>query len=257
MLNIAVTEEEIEAAEKLRAQGEFATVLALTQDMLNRATDDETRMRLLFNVVNCSTRLGEDNLTDEAIGELDKLPDPKMSRFFIHLIQSIAYIDLERAKEALDLIDANLKSEYMEREDFQVWKYEQLAYKGRALAFLARCEESLAALAQAHKMYPGGKREADILVDQANCMMALERYEEAYITACQVQRLDSGELATLAMQYMAECRMWQGRVQESLELYRELLKRLPCRLVQEERIQTGIKNGMTYLEKLRPQGKPS
>jgi len=257
MSDVAVREEEIEAVERLRGQGNFATALALSQDMLNRAHNDETRMRLLFNVVNCSTRLGAKNITDEAVKELDKLPDPKMSRVFVNMIQAVSYLALGRAQEALDLIDANLMSELMEREDFQIWKYEHLATKGRALTYLARCEDALASLEQAHRMYPDGTKEADILIDQANCMMALKQYEEAYVTANQVQRWDSGEIAALAMQYMAECRMLQGRVQESLALFGDLQKRLPCSLVNEERILTEIKNGMDYLEKLRPQGKPS
>jgi hypothetical protein len=32
-----------------------------------------------------------------------------------------------------------------------------------------------------------------------------------------------------------------------MNLYRELQKRLPCRLVDEERVETGIRNGMAYL----------
>lgn len=257
MSDTAVTEEKIEAVERLREQGDFATALALFQDMLNRTNDDETRMRLLFNVVNCSTRLGAKNIMDEAVKELDKLPDPKMSHLFVYMIQAVSYLALGRAQEALDLINANLMSEFMGREDFQVWKYEHLATKGRALTYLRRCEEALDSLAQAHRMYPDGTKEADILIDQANCMMALKRYEEAYVMANQVQRRDSGEIAVLAMQYMAECRMLQGRVQESLVLFSDLQKRLPCSLVNEDRILTEIKNGMDYLEKLRPQGEPS
>jgi tetratricopeptide (TPR) repeat protein len=257
MSEIVVTEEEIEAAEKLRGQGEFATALALTQDMLNRTQDDGMRMRLLFDVLYCSTQLFLDNITDDAIRELDKLPDPKMSRVFVNFIQAISYIAHGMAQEGLDLIDANLRSEYMNRDDFQIWKYKHLAYKGSALIWLARPDEALALLADAHAMYPDGEREISILVNQANCLMALDRYDEAYNAASQVLNRGDEEMATLAMQHMAECRMWQGKVQESLELYRDLLKRLPCRLVQEERIQAGIKNGMAYLEKRSPQGKPS
>jgi tetratricopeptide (TPR) repeat protein len=256
MVDVTATEEEIRAPENLSAKGEFAAALALSQNMLNRVHDDETRIRLLFNVVICSTALGVAGVTEDAIAELEKLPNSKISSIGAVFFQAVSHLALGRAQEALDLIEANLKSEFLEREDFQIWKYEHLAYQGRALAYLARCEESLAALAQAHQMYPEGNREADILVDQANCMMALKQYEEAYVTASQVQHLDNGELATLALQYMAECRMWQGRVQESLELYRDLLKKLPCRLVKEERIQAGINNGMAYLERCRPYGKP-
>jgi hypothetical protein len=83
------------------------------------------------------------------------------------------------------------------------------------------------------------------------------RARHAYAAASRVLNRGDEEMATLAMQRMAECRMWQSRVPEALELYAAIQKRLPCRLVQEERIQTGIKNAMAYLEKLHPQGKPS
>jgi len=252
-----VSEEEIESAEKLRGQGDFATALALTQDMLHRVSDEDTRMRLLFDVLYCSTRLGADDLTSETIQELEQMPEPKMSRVFVDFIQAVSYIAFGRAQDALHLIEANLKTEFMEREDFRIWKYKHLAYKGSALIWLARPDEALASLASAHTMYPDGERETAILIDQANGLMALDRYDEAYSAASRVLNRGDEELATLAMQFMAECRMWQSRVPEALELYIAIQKRLPCRLVQEERIQTGITNAMAYLEKLRPQGKPS
>lgn len=256
MLSAEVSEKEIEAAEKLRGQGEYLTALALTQDMLHRVQDDDTRMRLLFDVLYCSTRLRLDRVTDDTIAELEKLPEPKMSRVFVDFIQAMSHIAQGKAQEGLDLIDANLKSAFLERDDFQIWKYKHLAYKGSALIWLARPNDALAALAEAHAMFPDGERETAILIDQSNCLMALERYDEAYETAGQVLNRGDEEMATLALQHMAECRMWQGKVQDSLELYRDLLKRLPCRLVQEERIHAGIKNGMAYLEKHRPQEKP-
>jgi tetratricopeptide (TPR) repeat protein len=225
--------------------------------MLNRVQDDDTRMRLLFDVLYCSTRLCADSITEDAIKGLEKQPQPKMSRVFVDFIQAMSYIAHGRAQEGLDLIEANLRKEFIEREDFQIWKYKHLAYKGSALIWLARPKEALASLAEAHKMYPDGERETAILIDQSNCLLALDRYDEAYNAASQVLNRGDEEMATLAMQYMAECRMWQGKVQESLALYRDILKRLPCRLVQEERIQTGIRNGMASLEKRRPQGKPS
>lgn len=257
MQDAAITEDEIREPEVLSAQGEFIAALALSQEMLHRVHDDETRIRLLFNVVICSTALCMTSVTDDAIAELEKLPDAKMSALYAAFFQAVSHLAVGRAEEALDLIDSNLKSELTEREDFQIWKYKHLALKGRALAYLARCEESLAALAQAHQMYPKGEKEIDILIDQANCLGALKRYDEAYMAASQAAELDSGENAALAMQYMAECRMLQGRVPESLALYRELLKKLPCRLVNEERIQSGIRNGMAYLEKHHPGGRPS
>jgi len=252
-----VTEEEIEAAEKLRGQGEFATALALTQRMLKRAQDDGTRMRLLFDVLYCSTALKKDDVTNDAICELEKFPDPEMSRIFIDLIQAISLIAFGEAKEALDLIYANLRTQYMERDDFRDWKYEHLAYKGRALTFLQRWQESLESLEEAYRMFPEGKRTTDILIDKSLCMMMFNRYEEAFHLARQVQQQEHGDMETLAMQYMAECDLGLGRASDALKLYSEIETRLPCRLVEEERIETGIRNAMARLEKLRPQGKPS
>jgi tetratricopeptide (TPR) repeat protein len=122
---------------------------------------------------------------------------------------------------------------------------------------LARFDEALGAFDEAHRIYPEGDFEVDMLIERSNCFLAFRRFSEAYDTASQVLGRGDEEMATLAMQHMAECRMWQSRVQEALELYAAIQKRLPCRLVQEERIQTGITNAMAYLEKLRPQGKPS
>jgi hypothetical protein len=85
----------------------------------------------------------------------------------------------------------------------------------------------------------------------------LDRYEDAYAAASKVLNRGDEEMTTLAMQYMAECRVWQSRVPEALELYAAIQKRLPCRLVQEERIQKGITNAMAYLEKLHPLGRSS
>jgi tetratricopeptide (TPR) repeat protein len=253
-----VTEDEIDAAEKLRGRSEYATALSLTQDMLRRVQDDgDMRMRLLFDVLYCSTRLGEDSVTNEAIHELEQMPEPKMSRIFIDFIQAMTYIAHGRYQEGLHLIDANLRTEFMERQGFLVDKYKHLAYRGDALTGLARCNEALESLNEAHTLFPDGERETAILIDQSNCLLGLDRYEDAYVAASLVLNRGDEEMATLAMQYMAECRMWQSRVPEALEWYAAIQKRLPSRLVQEERIQKGITNAMAYLEKLHPPGRPS
>ena len=119
---------------------------------------------------------------------------------------------------------------------------------------LGRPEDALVALAEAHAMYPNGERETAILVDRANCLMTLDRYDESYDAAQQVLNRGDEEMSTLAMQYMAECRMWQSRVPEALEIYVAIQKRLPCRLVQEERIQSGIRNATAHLEKRNQRG---
>ena len=214
----------------LRGQGEYATALALTQDMLSRVQDEDVRMRLLYNAVCCSTRLNLDKVTDAAIIELDNLPNPDMSRFFVNMIKAMSYLALNRPQEALDLIDLNLKTGFMEKEEFQINKYQLLAYRGSALVFLGRREEALVSLTEAHMMYPDGERETDILFDQANCMNELKKYREAYCLLEQVLKRESGEMATLAMQYMADCCMGLGKVSEALKLFADILKKLPCSL---------------------------
>jgi tetratricopeptide (TPR) repeat protein len=250
-----LNEEEIQAAEVLRAKGEFASALALTQDMLSRVEDEDTRMRLLFDVLYCSTELCLDAVTNAAIAELAQMPQPRMSRIFVDFIQAMSDIAHGHFQRGLDLLEANLKSEFMEQDDFQFWKYKHLAYKGSALTGLGRCPEALEALAEAHRMKPGGERETAILIDQANCLQALGRYYESYEAASQVQARGDDEMATWGMQYMAESRMWQGMVPEALKIYMQVQKRLPCRLVEEDRIQLGIERAISYLEKRTSQEK--
>jgi hypothetical protein len=69
-------ETEIERAEDLSSQGDFVTSLGLHQEMVHRAQDDLTRLRILLGVVLCSTRLGLEKVTDDAIRELDSMSDP-------------------------------------------------------------------------------------------------------------------------------------------------------------------------------------
>ncbi len=122
-----VTELEIDAAEKLRAQGEYGAALALTQEMLTRVEDEDTRMRLLFDVLYCSTRLCLDDVTGSAIVELEQMPQPQMSRIFVDFIQAMSFIAHGQAQQGLDLIESNLKSEFMALDDFREWKYKHLA----------------------------------------------------------------------------------------------------------------------------------
>ena len=72
MPKAAVTEQEIEKAEKLSAQREFGASLVMLQEMLTRANDVQVRMRLLFDVVTCSTWLNLDQSREDAIRELKK-----------------------------------------------------------------------------------------------------------------------------------------------------------------------------------------
>jgi tetratricopeptide (TPR) repeat protein len=251
-----VTEEEIEAALHLSTERKFDAALALYQEMLARSEDLLVRMKVLFGIVTCSTWLGLDTIRENAIAELKQLPDYGVSHAFVVMAQARAYSESGRAQEALDLVDGNLKNEVLQRDGFQDWRYEHLFYKGRSLVQLARYDEALGAFDEAYRVYPEGDFELDMLIERSNCLLALRRFSEAYDTASQVLACDDEEMSTLAMQHMAECRMWQQRVEEAMKLYSELQKRLPSRLVDEERVKTGIRNGMAYLEKRHPQWKP-
>lgn len=252
-----VTEGEIEAAEALSSRREFHAALSLLKSMLAHAEDKQTRMRLLFDIVTCSTWLNRKQDLMEAVGELKQLPAYDVSQIFINKTQARACIDSERVEEALDLIEKNLGAELLQNAAFRDWKYEHLFLKGHSLVHLARCNEALSVFDSAHDLYPDGEFETDILIDRANCLLAVKRYDEAYDAASRVLSRDDGEKATLAMQYMARCRMWQTRVPEALELYVAITKRLPCTLVQEEEIQTAIKNAMMHLKMGSSRRKPS
>lgn len=256
MSTAEVTENEVEMAETLSAQREFGASLALLQELLHRARDGQIRMRLLFDVVTCSTWLKLTDVRDTAMRELKQYPDDEVSVVFANMVQAKAFIESGQAQEALDLVNANLRSEVMEREDFKDWKYEHLFLKGRSLTQLGNCVEALSALDEAHTVNCRGELETDMLIARSNCLLGLARYDEAYDVAGKVLKMGDEELATLAMQYMAEARMWQSRVPESLEIYVAIEKRLPCRFVREERIRKGIENALAYLEKRLPQTRP-
>jgi tetratricopeptide (TPR) repeat protein len=258
---VRVTGQEMETAFGLSAKGDFSAALALFREMLDRADERQTRMKLLFGMITCSTYLDLHTLTENTVKELNQLGDPQITSTFVKLAQSNMFIDCGRAQEALDLIDSNLNLSLLETEFFQDWKYEHLFLRGRCLTALMRSEEALLAFDAARDLDSEGKYETDMLIERSNCLLALSRFDEAFNSANQVLSRNNGEMATLAMQYMAECRMWQSRVPEALKLYVSLQKRLLCRLISEERIQTGIRNAMTYLEKqqehrLKAQRKP-
>jgi tetratricopeptide (TPR) repeat protein len=257
MHNAVITEKEIQAALDLSAQRDFSASLAKFQEMLPRAKDVYVRMRILFGIVTCSTWMNLHQIRENAIQELKRLPDYEVSHVFVIMAQARAYSDSGRGKEALDLIDANLNSAVLQRDDFRDCKYEHLFFKGRSLVQLARYDEALAAFDAAHTVCPEGNYEADLLIEQSNCFIAVGRFAEAYDTASRVLSRGDREMVTLAMQYMAECDLGLGRASDALKLYAEIEARRPSSLVQEERIQTGIKNAMKYLEKRHPQGKPS
>jgi tetratricopeptide (TPR) repeat protein len=270
MTNPNVSEEEIDAAEKLRAKGDLATSLRLTQEMLERVKDSGVRMRLLFGVVTCSTLLERKDVTDQAMRELGTMPAPEILRALANMSRAYAEEQLGRPENALTLLDMNLETGYFERDDFRIHKYQLCLSKGQALLRLLRIKEALDWLDQAHALYPSEETARDeterrifgwveplIQSNRANCLIALDRFDDAFEAASQVMRRTDGDLATFALQQMAESRAWQHRQPEALKLYAELKKRLPCRLVDEDRIQSGIANCIKSLENLGPASKPS
>lgn len=266
-----VTEEAIDAAEKLRAKGEYATALELSQQMLDRTEDGDFRMRLLFDVVRCAACLDRQDIVESAITELEKFPKPEISRVLANLSRAWAETSLGRPGNALNLLDMGLATRLFEADDMRVHKYQLCLFKGEALVHLRKAQEALEWLDQGHALFPTvestssieeekifGWVEPNIQVNRANCLLALDRLDESINAASEVIKFsDHPDLCTLALQYMAECRVWQGREREALGIYAELKKRLPCRLIDENRMNQVIANCMSRLEKRQSLGKPS
>lgn len=266
-----VTETEVEAAEDLSAAGNFACSLRLSREMLRRTEDPGTRMRLIFGIVLCASMLELNEIRDGALGELDRLPQPDELRALANLNRAYAEKELGRPANAIEILDANLQTGFFERADWKIHKYRCIFLKGASLTAMSKHEQALKCLDAAHTMYPDETSagdesdlrifrwtESSLQIERANCLIALSRFEDCYLAAEMVAR-KSGErdLVTLAMQYMAECRVWQCRVPEALNIYAKLKERLPCRWVDENRIHRGISNCMNYLEKQLPVSKPS
>jgi tetratricopeptide (TPR) repeat protein len=238
--------------------------------MLGDTEDGDLRMRLLFNVVSCSAMLELDETADQAMRELDAMPHPEFSRVLANMSRAYAEDQLGRPEKALAILDMNLETGYFERDDFRVHKYQLCLFKGQALSRLRRATEALEWLDRAHALYPSEDSAGDetqrlifgwveplIQSNRANCLIGLDRFDEAFEAASQVLKKNDGDLATFALQQMAECRVWQGRVPEALRLYADLKNRPPSRLVEEDRVEKGISNCMNYLEKRHPSNKLS
>src|SRR6266568_1481531 len=149
-----VTEKDIEAAEMLRSEGEFAAALDLTQKMLSHVQDDDARMRLLFNLVSCSASLDRSDLIEAAMRELEKLPKPEFSRVLANLNRAWAETSLGRPLNALNILDMNLATSLFEADDMRIHKYQLCLFKGEALLHLRRAAEALEWLDRAHGLYP-------------------------------------------------------------------------------------------------------
>jgi len=251
-----VTEFEIKRMLSLSAEREFSAALAVAQELRDRVENDVQRMIILYAIITCSTWLGRPEQTGDAVQDLDPLVGPEVSCVFAAMIQAAVDVEAGRANEALELIDRNLETSFMHTEDYKDWLYEQLVLKANALTRLARCAEALGVLDEATAVLPKGKCEADILVNRANCLMALNDYENAFNAAEAATTKGDVELAASGSLQMAECRMWQGRVPEALALYLQLEKQLPRKYVDANRVQTGITRATAFLEKRSPQIKP-
>jgi tetratricopeptide (TPR) repeat protein len=255
------TEEEIDAAQKLRGEGRFAEALAATQQLLDRAKDQSTRMWLLFDILYCSTQLGDVRVTDEAVRELDTMPEPQFSRVLANSIRADAETDLGRPENALAILDMNLETGYFEREDFRVPKYGLYFSKGKALERLGRWEEALDWLDKAHLMFPDEAScpddatrrafswtEIEILFNKSRCMYGLDKFQEAYELAEKAHERAQGDTKTLALMYMANCRFMNGNFADALRLYLDIQKQLPCRAIATERLREGINRCLKELE---------
>jgi tetratricopeptide (TPR) repeat protein len=267
---LPVTEEEIDAAEKLRARGDFAGALARMQEMLRRAGDDSTRMLLLFDIISCSTQIEAHAATEDALSELDKLPQPEISRVLANLTRANAESDLGRPGNALNLLDLCIETGYFDRDDFRVHKYQLLFFKGKALERLERWNEALEWLEMAHSLFPNeascgdettrrthGWIETEILLNKSRSLYGLSRYEEAYDLANQAYEREEGATKTLSSMYMANCRVTQERYTEALKLYLAIQKELPCRTIREEALKEGMNRCLKGLEKLQMHVRPS
>lgn len=151
-------EHEIEAALSLSTERKFDVALALYWDMLARAEDDFVRMRILFGIVDCSTWLGLEAIWEDAIRALKQLPDYDVPRAFIAMAQARAFIDFGCTQEALDLVNENLGSGVLRRDDFRDWKYEHLFLKGQCLVRLKAFDEALCAFDEAQSIDSEGLR---------------------------------------------------------------------------------------------------
>jgi tetratricopeptide (TPR) repeat protein len=206
-------EDEIDDAEKLRATGDLTTCLRVTQELLAHAEDDDHRMRLLFDIVTCASQLDLQEITDNAIRELEKFPDPDFSRALANLDRGNGENQLGRPENAIAFYELILATGYFERDDFRIHRYQLCLYKGQALAKLRRTVEAVEWLDKAHWLYPteNTTRNEDerlifnwaeplIQVERANCLMAGERFDEAFQASAEVLKRTDGDLATFARQ---------------------------------------------------------
>lgn len=270
MSSPAVNDEQIDAALKLRDQGEFAGALKAFQEILASTQDPAARMLLLFHILSCSTQIEASDVTADAIRELERLPDADVSGVLANLIRANAEIDLGRPQNALAIIELCLDTGFFDRENFRVHKYQLYLFKGKALDRLKRWNEALDCLEQAHAIFPSeascpdddSRRiyswgETEVLFNEARCMCGLNRYDEAYELSRKAFEREQGDVKTMATMYMANCRVMQRRFTEALKLYLEVQHKLPCRIVQLDQLEEGIARCMGEMPQRESGSKPS
>jgi len=255
-----VSEYEIEQAEKLRAQGHFDQSLQMVMAMLDRATKEDVRMRLLFDLLYCTGQIGRDDLTNIALKELASLSDPKGSRVIADLILANGAIDKGDPERALSMINRNLESDVLLRPEFLSDRFDNLAYKGKALRFLSRWREALVSLKAARGMFPKEEEIIDqdtrlhvqrmiseIMRNEIHCYVGLEDFERAYAISQELWQRENGEEKTLALHYMAVSKIGLGHLREALVLLTRLEQSLPSRLIDEQAVRREIQDCMEAL----------
>ncbi|HTX76824.1 MAG TPA: hypothetical protein VMD29_11510 [Terracidiphilus sp.] len=257
-----IPESEIEATEKLNASGQHEVALTSITELLKQTDDDGQRMRLLFGKVTACSFLDRPELVESTMRQFDALPDPESSRALANLDRAYAEDSLGRPQHALSILDALLQTGLFEQPSFRIHKLRLCATYARALTRLRRPEDALGWIKTAESLYPSADAANDddqraiyawvmpqILLDKANCFLSLDQFDEAFQAAGIVRILGDSDEKSLALQYMAECRAWQRRPDEALRLYSELMRRLPSRLVEEDRVRQGIADCITSFER--------
>lgn len=259
-----VTEAEVAAADALCPKGEYEAALKVYQDLLARTDDTDQRFYILYQIVRNSSLLDLQEVLHTAVSELDAMPKPEFSRAIVSLDRAYAEIELKRPANALALLDVTLEAGIFDPEEYRIHLFRLFWLKGRALVWLQRPKKALESLERAEGLFLSAREELDenelrcvnwvmppLLIDKANCLMALDRFQDSFDAALRVKEFDSPDWPILALQYMAESRAWQGRTQEALKLYAELMSQLPCSLVDEARVRNGMENCILRLEKSR------
>jgi tetratricopeptide (TPR) repeat protein len=255
-------EAEIDAANLLAPKDDHEAALKAYQHLLDRTDDVNQRFYLLYQIVKFASLLDRQDVVRASIAELDTMPEPDFSRAVASLDRAYAEIELRRPSNALALLEATFETGIFNVPAYRMHLFHLYWLKGRALVWLNLPEDALKSLEQAESIYTPSTQihnederiffryvMPSLLIEKANCLIALDRPQDSFDSASRVKEFDSPDWATLALQYMAESRAWQGLTEEALKLYAELIPQLPCSLVDEARVRKGMENCMIRLEK--------